>query len=59
MKTTEIKLGNGSSMKFDEGASWIHGSGNSNPITKLSKQVPNLVTKNTDFESIEIFTEDG
>jgi hypothetical protein len=42
MKTKNVHLSNNTNFAFDEGASWIHGSCNKHPITKLSKIIPNV-----------------
>lgn len=38
----DVSLRSGGTLKFDEGASWIHGSNPNHPITKLSLEVPGL-----------------
>lgn len=49
IKSTPITLSNGTVIKFDEGASWIHGSGSENPVTYIAKQVNGIKIKKTDF----------
>lgn len=44
----DINLQGGGSLKFDEGASWIHGNSNEHPITQLANDVEGLVTAVTD-----------
>lgn len=39
MKTTNVTVGSSSVFKFDEGASWIHGYSDDNPLKELSESV--------------------
>ena len=55
LKTTPVNLQSGPTVQFDEGASWIHGSSNDHPITKLAKNVKGLVMQETDDDSAEVY----
>lgn len=55
MRTKNISLSNGGSLKFDEGASWIHGNSDDHPITKLANDVEGLVTAFTDDQLIKVY----
>lgn len=59
LKTTPVNLQGGGTLQFDEGASWIHGSCEENPITELSKNVEGLVMKETEDDSVEVYDEKG
>jgi hypothetical protein len=39
LKTKPVQLSNGSVFQYEEGANWIHGSCEENPITKLSGEI--------------------
>ena len=46
-------------MKFDEGASWIHGNSEDHPITKLANDVEGLVTTFTDDQNVKVYDLDS
>lgn len=58
LATQNVNVG-GSNFAFDLGASWIHGSCEAHPITKLSREVPNVKTIVTEDESMVVYNSKG
>ena len=46
-------------MKFDEGASWIHGNSEDHPITNLANDVEGLITTFTDDQNVKVNDVEG
>ena len=46
-------------MKFDEGASWIHGNSEDHPITNLANDVEGLITTFTDDQNVKVYDLDS
>lgn len=59
MRSRNLTLSSGGSLKFDEGASWIHGNSNEHPITELADDVEGLVTIFTDDQNVRVYDMDS